>query len=286
MRAVPRFPPNPEYMSQELDLPKLTSIALATARTAAEWVARGYRSRPSYERKASDADLVTRFDVESEQLIRQKLGELTPDIPIVGEEQGGEPESRPTWFVDPIDGTVNFAHGLAHWGVSIGLMHNNTPLLGAVVAPALQCEWYGYVGGGAQRNGQPCSVTRESTLSDALLGTGFSPVMRRLGHPEDNLAAFCRVSPHVRDIRRCGSAALDLCMVADGSFDGYWERRLSPWDVAAGSALVLAAGGTITSLTGGAFDPSRGYFLASNGKIHDKLIELLALDGRPTWFGP
>lgn len=271
-------------MSQELDLAKLTSIALTTARAAAQWVARGHRSQPSYERKASDADLVTRFDVESEQLIRRMLAEQTPELPIVGEEQGGEADARPTWFCDPIDGTANFAHGHAYYAVSIGLMREGVPLLGAVVAPALACEWHGYVGGGAFRNGQPCRVTREDTLSDALLGTGFSPVMRRLGHPEDNLAAFCRVSPHVRDIRRCGSAALDLCMVADGSYDGYWERRLGAWDVAAGSALVLAAGGRLTNLTGGPYNLSNGYVLATNGLIHDDLAALLALDGNPTWI--
>lgn len=270
-------------MSHELDLPKLTSIALDAARAAARWVERGHRSQPSYERKQSDADLVTRFDVESEQLIRRALQQATPDIAVVGEEQGGQADERPTWFCDPIDGTTNFAHGHAYYCVSIGLMQAGVPLLGAVVAPALKCEWYGYVGGGVLRNGQPCSVTRQSTLSDALVGTGFSPVLRRLGHPEDNLAAFSRVYPHVRDIRRCGAAALDLCMVADGSYDAYWERRLSPWDVAAGSALVLAAGGRLSNLTGGPYNLNHGYVLASNGLVHDNLIALLALDGNPTW---
>jgi myo-inositol-1(or 4)-monophosphatase len=179
---------------------------------------------------------------------------------------------------------MNFAHGHAFYAVSIGLMREGTPLLGAVVAPALRCEWHGYVGGGAFRNGEPCHVTRESTLSDALVGTGFYPVTRRLGHPEDNLAAFHRVAPRVRDLRRCGSAALDLCMVADGTYDAYWERRLSAWDVAAGAALVLAAGGRITDLTGGPYQLSHGYVLASNGLIHDELVELLAVDGKPTWL--
>lgn len=133
-------------MSQELDLSHLTSIALTTARAAAQWVERGYRTHPSYERKLSDADLVTRFDVESEQLIRRMLAEQTPHVPIVGEEQGGEADARPTWFCDPIDGTANFAHGHPFYAVSIGLMREGVPLLGAVVAPALKCEWYGYVG--------------------------------------------------------------------------------------------------------------------------------------------
>ena len=271
-------------MSHALDLAKLTSIALDAARAAAEHVQHGHRSQPSYERKASDSDLVTRFDLESEQLIRRILSERTPELAIVGEEQGGKADGRPAWFVDPIDGTMNFAHGHPFYAVSIGLMHDGVPLLGAVVAPALRCEWHGYVGGGAFRNGEPCSVTHESTLSDALVATGFSPVVRKLGQPEDNLAAYLRVTPHVRDVRRCGSAALDLCLVADGTYDAYWERRLGAWDVAAGAALVLAAGGHITDLTGGACNFHHGYLLASNGLVHTDLIALLAVDGRPTWM--
>ena len=269
-------------MTHDLDLPRLTAIALDTARSAAQWVLRGHRSEPDYERKQSDSDLVTRFDLESEQLIRRLLTERTPEIPIVGEEQGGIPDDRPTWFCDPIDGTTNFAHGHVFYAVSIGLMRAGVPLAGAIVAPSLQCEWHGLVGGGASRNGAPCTVSRNQTLSDALVGTGFSPVTRRLGHPEDNLAAFMRVSPHVRDLRRCGSAALDLCMVAEGTYDAYWERRLSAWDIAAGAALVLAAGGKITSLTGGTCDFTRGYLLASNGHIHAPLANLLAPDGAST----
>ena len=271
-------------MTHDLDLPRLTSIALETARSAAQWVLRGHRSEPEYERKQSDSDLVARFDVESEQLIRRLLGERTPEIPIVGEEQGGVPDERPTWFCDPIDGTTNFAHGHAFYCVSIGLMRAGVPLAGAVVAPSLHCEWHGFVGegGGAFRNGVACTVSHTSALSDALVGTGFSPVTRKLGHPEDNLAGFTRVSPHVRDLRRCGSAALDLCMVADGTYDAYWERRLSAWDIAAGAALVLAAGGSISSLTGGTCDFTRDYLLASNARVHQPLIALLAPDGPST----
>jgi myo-inositol-1(or 4)-monophosphatase len=270
-------------MSHALDLAKLTSIALNAARAAAQHVQRGHRSQPSYERKQSDSDLVTRFDLESEQLIRQILGEQTPELAIVGEEQGGKADGRPSWFVDPIDGTMNFAHGHPFYAVSIGLMQDGVPLLGAVVAPALECEWHGFVGGGAFRNAEPCNVTRQSTLSDSLVATGFSPVVRRLGQPEDNLAAFLRVTPRVRDIRRCGSAALDLCLVADGTYDAFWERRLGAWDVAAGSAIVLAAGGQITNLTGGACNFHHGYLLASNGLVHADLISLLAADGNPSW---
>jgi myo-inositol-1(or 4)-monophosphatase len=276
-------------MTTELDLSALTAIALDAARTAAEWVYQnGYRSRPKTTTKASHADLVTRFDVESEQLIRRILGERTPEIPIVGEEQGGEADDRPTWFCDPIDGTTNFAHGHAFFAVSIGLMRKGVPILGAVVAPALHCEWHGYVDspafgkGAAFRNGVACSVSHTEQLSEALIGTGFSPVLAHCGPPEDNLPAVLRVSPRVRGIRRCGSAALDLCMVADGTYDAFWERRLSAWDTAAGAALVLAAGGQISDLTGAGYDLTHGYLLASNARVHTDLIDLLKVDGKPT----
>jgi myo-inositol-1(or 4)-monophosphatase len=266
----------------DLDLASLTQIALDVARTAGQLVMGGWRSQPAVQRKLSYADLVTRFDLESEVCIRQLLAERTPSIPIVAEEQGGTADERPTWFCDPIDGTVNFAHGHAFFAVSIGLMERGQPLLGAVVAPALQTEWHGYVGGPALRNASPCHVSRNDSLPDALVGTGFSPIMRLHGHPEDNVAASCRVMPQVRDIRRCGSAALDLCMVADGTYDAYWERRLAPWDIAAGAALVLAAGGRLTSLVGGPYDLMRGYLLASNAHVHDALLPLLSPDGAPS----
>lgn len=265
-----------------LDLGLLAQAALTVAREAGELVLAGWRSRPAVDRKASYADLVTEYDVTSERLIRRRFAELTPSVPVVGEEEGGTIGDGPTWVCDPIDGTVNFASGHPFFAISLGLMHGGAPLVGAVVAPALQVEWHGVVGSGAFRNGQPCSVTANASLPDALIATGISPVMRRHGHPEDNLAPFVRVTPQVRDIRRCGSAALDLCLVADGTYDAYWERKLAAWDVAAGAALVLAAGGRLTNLVGGPYDLTRGYILASNGHVHDALVDLLRVDGEPS----
>ncbi len=254
----------------------LSEIALDVAREAGEQVLRGWRSRPQVEQKGSYADLVTEFDLASERLIRKLLAERTPDLAIVGEEQGGTASDAPTWYCDPIDGTVNFAHGHAFFAISIGVLERGQPTAGAVFAPALDTYWRGAVGHGAVRNGKPCQVSATEHLDDALIATGFSPVMRRSGHPEDNLAAFVKVMPAVRDIRRCGSAALDLCLVADGTYDAYWERKLSPWDTAAGAALVLAAGGMLSSLRdGGPVNFAEGYLLASNGRIHHPLAALL-----------
>jgi myo-inositol-1(or 4)-monophosphatase len=265
-----------------LNLASLTQAALTVAREAAQVVLTGYRSRPAVERKSGYADLVTQYDLASEQLIRRRLAELTPEIAIVGEEQGGELRDQLTWVCDPIDGTVNFAHGHPFFAVSIGLMKAGVPLGGAVVAPALQTEWHGFSGGGAFRNGSPCRVSATEGLADALVATGISPIMRRQGHPEDNLAAFNRVTPEVRDVRRCGAAALDMCLVADGTYEAYWERRLAAWDIAAGAALVLAAGGKLTDLLGGQYDLTRGYVVASNGHVHDALVRLLEEDGAPS----
>ncbi len=267
-------------MTENKDLEALTLVALSVAREAAELVLKAWRSRPSFERKASYADLVTEHDLASERLIRRLLAERTPNLPIVGEEQGGTHSEGRTWYCDPIDGTVNFTHGHAFFAVSIGLLEHGKPVLGAVVAPALASEWHGYVGGGAFRNGNPCQVSPTDDLSDSLVATGFSPVLRRMGAPEDNLAAFARVMPAVRDIRRCGSAALDLCLVADGTYEAYWERKLSPWDMVGGAALVLAAGGRLTSLSGGPADLLRGYIVASNGHVHDGVVALVSQDGQ------
>lgn len=265
-----------------LNLASYTQTALTVAREAGQVVLTGYRSHPAIRRKSGYADLVTQYDLASEHHIRRRLAELTPEIAIVGEEEGGELGERLTWVCDPIDGTVNFAHGHPFFAVSIGLMKAGVPLAGAVVAPALQVEWHGFFGGGAYRNGSACRVSATDSLPDALVATGISPIMRLQGHPEDNLAAFARVTPQVRDIRRCGAAALDMCLVADGTYEAYWERRLAAWDIAAGAALVLAAGGTLTNLTGGQYDLTRGYVVASNGHVHDALVRLLEQDGAPS----
>jgi myo-inositol-1(or 4)-monophosphatase len=254
------------------ELEQLCRIALEVAQEAAALVMRAYRSEIAPSEKGR-ADLVTEYDVQSERLIRRRLAERTPHLPIVGEEEGGDP-SGPTWYCDPIDGTTNFVHGHPFFCVSLGLLERNTPLCGAVVAPALATQWYGFEGGGAFRNGNACQVSDTLLLSEALLGTGFPPAVSR-GGPEDNIDSFRRVLPHARGIRRCGAAAIDLCMVADGTYDAYWERKLNAWDVAGGAAIVLAAGGCITDLRGEPPDLKVGHVLASNGHVHEALLALL-----------
>ncbi|MGO8999512.1 MAG: inositol monophosphatase family protein [Polyangiaceae bacterium] len=250
---------------------ELTAIALSAAREAAAFVHAAWRKHPRAEHKGV-TDLVTRFDRESERLLRDRLSRATP-FPVVGEEGGGDRArgtSDATWFVDPIDGTTNFVHGHPFYCVSIGLVVGVLPVVGAVVAPALGVEWTGAVGAGAHRSGDACRVSDVGRFSDALLATGFP--YDRASSDDNNFDAFVAIKRKCQAVRRCGSAALDLCLVADGTYDGYWEKKLAPWDCAAGGAIVVAAGGRISDYAGGPADILSGQLLATNGAIHDALV--------------
>jgi myo-inositol-1(or 4)-monophosphatase len=251
---------------------ELVRAALGAARDASKVLLDGYRSRPATREKGR-RDLVTEFDTRSEELIRARLMRETPGVAVVGEEGGGSP-SGVTWYVDPLDGTMNFVHGHPCFGVSIGAVDEDGPLCGVVVAPALGLEWWGSRDGGAFRNGAPCRVSDAEKLAESLLATGFPP--DRSKHPESNLPAFNEVMQHVQGVRRCGSAAIDCCFVADGTYDGYWERALHAWDIAAGTAIALAAGGHLTALDGGPAELARGYIVLTNGRIHDELVGLVS----------
>ena len=250
---------------------ELARIALEVASEAGALLAKGWRTRPTAESKQSLVDLVTEWDLESERLIRERLAERAPGVPVVAEEHGGSRGSGPTFYCDPLDGTTNYVHGHPFWAVSIGVLDGATPVAGAVVAPSLGTTWVGW-GAQAERSGERCRVSSTTALGDALLATGFPP--DRSQEPDNNFPAFTRVKRRCRGVRRCGSAAIDLCLVADGTYDGYWERRLHAWDVAAGAAIVLGAGGTLTALDGGPAKLEVGHLVASNGQIHQALLEL------------
>lgn len=250
---------------------ELGRVALEVAREAGALALGGFRRRMDVSEKGQ-RDLVTEFDLRSERLIRARLGELTPSVPVVGEEEGGDRAASRVWYCDPIDGTTNYAHGHPVWCVSVGVMEGDTPLAGAVVAPALGLEWSAFRGGPALRNGEPCRVSDTEALERSLLATGFPRERER--EPDNNFATFVRVKKACQAVRRCGAAAIDLCWVADGTYDGYWERRLNAWDVAAGAAIVLAAGGKLSHLSGGPPTLGEGHLVATNGKIHRALVEL------------
>lgn len=257
--------------------PHDTALVLErAARAAGAVLMEGWRSPAlSVERKGV-IDLVTRWDRASEDLLRRELSAALPDVALVAEEGGGR-EARdelPTLWVDPLDGTTNFVHGHPFFAVSVGLAVGRELVASCVHAPALGNTWVAAKGHGATRDGAPCRVSTVSALDDALLATGF-PYDNRT-NPRNNLAEFAALTMKTQGVRRCGSAALDLCLTADGTFDGYWERSLKPWDLAAGMLLVSEAGGALTSLDGGAHDFRSGAVVASNGALHRALLDALA----------
>ncbi len=235
--------------------------------------------------KTNPRDLVTEWDEHSETVIRAALAQATPEIAIIGEEQGTRSDIDIDrdwyWLVDPIDGTVNFAHGLPMWAISIGLMHGRAPMAGVVAAPAMGWWFSARQGGGAYSVVRGAGIKSTMNVSattqfeQALLATGFPYDLAT--STDNNLAAWEHMQRTATACRRFGSASLDLCMVAMGWFDGYWERKLKPWDVAAGAIIVTEAGGCVTNTTGGSFDPHKAEIVASNGAIHKALVDQLAL---------
>jgi myo-inositol-1(or 4)-monophosphatase len=222
-------------------------------------------------------DLVTVADKDSEALILSRLAQAFPDHAILAEESGkggNATKDRPTWIVDPLDGTTNYVQNIPMFCVSLGLMEGGRPILGVVHAPALGQTFWGGPGQGAWENDRPVSVSATPALSEAVLATGFP--YRRTALTDHNLDNFIRVGVKVRGIRRLGAAALDLSYVASGRFDAFWELHLEPWDVAAGAALVLAAGGRITDFLGGEDYVFGRHLVASNGLLHEALRKELA----------
>ena len=263
-------------------LTQLLTVVRAATEEAATLVRAAYRKPFGVEHKGP-VDLVTEYDRRSEQLLRERLAPT--GIPIVGEEAGGEwDRDRPAFFVDPIDGTTNFVHGHPFWCVSVGLVVDALPVLGVVIAPVLGVEWYGWLTGDArvarrvERVSGPveddCKVSGVARFTDALLATGFP--YERKNSVENNFDAFVAIKSQCQAVRRCGSAALDLCLVADGTYEGYWERRLRPWDIAGGSAIVHAAGGKVTDFDAQHAFLHTGDVVATNGPLHQELIDELA----------
>ena len=255
----------------------LTCDALAAARAATRAAANLLiNARPEAIRtKSNPKDLVTEWDLRSEELIRATLEQHAPGIPVMGEEgDAARPPGDWRWIVDPIDGTVNFAHGLPVWSISIALEGPDGLEVGIVQAPRMNWWFEATVGGGAyDGTGAHLRVSAIDAISRALLASGFPYDMAT--NPSNNFAAWEHMQRKAGACRRLGSAALDLCFVACGWMDGYWERHLKAWDVAAGALIVREAGGTVTDTRGGTFDPHGGEVVATNGAIHGELIEEL-----------
>lgn len=254
--------------------PNVLPRAVATARAAGDLLIEGWGQRPATKTKAAATDLVTEYDKRAESLILSRLQQDFPTHAVVGEEGGreGPSDSNFIWYVDPLDGTMNFSHGVPMFAVSLGLVVNGEPTVGVIHAPALGWTFAGIVGGKATRNDEPLQVSRVAALPEGLFATGFPYVA---GNPDANLPEFTTFLHNSHGVRRLGSAALDLAFVAAGWFDGYWERHIQPWDLAGGAALVLAAGGQVSDIDGGPFDARTGRILATNGLIHEQSLNLL-----------
>lgn len=225
----------------------------------------------SYKRKS---DIVTEVDRRSEALITERLRRHFPEHAIVAEEGGGKQTgSDYCWYVDPLDGTTNFAHGFPVYCVTMALALRDEVITGVVYDPTRDELYAAERGSGAYLNNQRISVSPTASLSESLLGTGFPPFA---SNHDLNLQFFFKFTHLSHGIRRAGAAALDLCSVASGRFEGFWELKLNPWDKAAGALMVTEAGGRVTDLAGGAFSLHRDEIFASNGLIHDSMLEVFS----------
>lgn len=223
--------------------------------------------------KATPADLVTDVDRELEKFITARLKAVTPDYGFYGEEFGRENgDSEWCYCIDPIDGTTNFVHGAAVFTVSIGLLRNGQLYAGAVYAPRLDELYCAEKGQGAFLNGERIRVSGCTELSQALCTTGFACI--RAQQKENNLKPFVKIVPQLQSILRTGSAAFDLCQVAAGRSDGFWEFCLQPYDVAAGALIALEAGASLSDAKGGAAYPEKGIVCTAPG-IYEALLREL-----------
>jgi myo-inositol-1(or 4)-monophosphatase len=251
----------------------------AIAREAGALLMQHFHQHLKIEYKG-DADLVTAADRASEVLIRERIRQQWPTHDILGEEQGlSDQGSEYRWYVDPLDGTTNFAHGFPVFCVSIALEHHalehqaqerEGERIAAVIYDPTRDELFSAERGrGAQLNGEAIHVSKAAALKESLLATGFPSCKR---HKNPNIYFYHQITLHSHGVRRAGSAALDLCNVAAGRFDGFWEFNLNPWDTAAGVLIVEEAGGKVTRFDGAPFEIDSRETVASNGLIHEALL--------------
>jgi myo-inositol-1(or 4)-monophosphatase len=228
-----------------------------------------FRQRVTIEYKG-DADLVTIADRNSETLIRERILSLWPSHAILGEEGGlVDTGSDYRWYVDPLDGTTNFAHGFPVFCVSMGLEHKGKMIAAVIYDPTRDELFAAEQGSGTYLNQERMHVSKIANLSECLVGTGF-PSKKR--HKNPNIFFYHHLTLRTHGVRRAGSAALDLCNVASGRLDGFWEFNLNPWDTAAGVLLVEEAGGKVTDFAGRPFQLHGRETLASNGLVHTALM--------------
>jgi myo-inositol-1(or 4)-monophosphatase len=266
----------PQLGKKEIvDLEKIRDVGLAAGSRAGEILRKHWGKTHTVEKKGA-IDLVTEADVASEKAITQIIRTAFPEHSIQAEEGGitlGTDAHK--WIIDPLDGTTNYAHGLPEFAVSIAFAQERDPVFGLVFNPITEELFCGMRDCGANLNGKPIHVSHVHSVSDALLVTGF---------PYDHEAVINSLMQRLKrcllasqGIRRLGSAALDLCFVACGRFEGFWEDNLAPWDTAAGVVIAQEAGATISDFANGPYSVEKKEILATNGLIHEEMSKLLRL---------
>jgi len=261
-------------MNKPLPLSRALAVARATALEAGALLRRNVTRRKRIGTKGYATNLVTDTDRASERLVLARLRRAFPDHGVYGEEHARVNPGAPLqWYVDPLDGTTNFAHGFPMFCVSIGLAEGDRPLVGVVYQPMLDHLFCAVRGRGATLNGRRIRVSQTRAIGNALFGTGF-PFDARTS-AENNLNYFAHFIGCARAIRRAGSAAYDLCAVAAGWYDGFWEMKLNAWDVTAGLLLIEEAGGRVTDFRGGPATLHGRRFVCSNGRLHGAMLAVM-----------
>ncbi len=254
---------------------QIKKVAVEAAREAGHLLRKRLGKRRIIQYKSKGVrDIVTEMDTRAQNLIIRRIKSVFPSHNILAEENvNTQEQSGVRWFIDPLDGTTNYAHGFPWYAVSIGVEENGEVICGVVYNPNLDELFAAEKGKGATCNGKRIHVSAAGKLKDSLLTTGFPYDIEE--NPNNNLNYFAAFSLSSQAVRRPGSASLDLCSVACGRFDGFWEMKLSPWDMAAGALLVKEAGGKVTDFSGAPLNLYKKELVSSNGKIHGQMLEVL-----------
>lgn len=257
------------------DLQRFLDIATEAASAGGAVLQYYWGNLSNIQQKGRPGDLVTEADKAAEKEVLSVLRRHLPDHAILAEESGsiGEQKDGLLWAVDPLDGTTNYTHQYPFCGCSVGLLIDGKPAVGAIFDPVHNHLFRAAKGLGATVNRQPINVSETASLADSLLVTGFAYDRRET--IDNNYAEFCHLTHLTQGVRRGGAASIDLAYVACGRLDGYWERGLSPWDLAAGVILVEEAGGQVTAYDQSPFEIESGRLLATNSKVHQELSDVL-----------
>ena len=259
-----------------VDLGEIRDVGLAAATRAGDILLK-YLKKAHTVKKKGAIDLVTEVDVASEKAITEIIRSAFPEHRIHAEESGVTQRTGPCeWIIDPLDGTTNYAHGLPDFAVSIAFACEKEPIFGLVLNPVREELFCGMQDHGATLNGHPIHVSNTKNMQEALLVTGFPYDLQSLIEPLMRRLERCLMAS--QGIRRLGSAALDLCYVACGRFEGFWEQNLSPWDTAAGVVIAREAGAKISDFSNQPFSIDKKEILATNGLIHNDMTRLLRLE--------